>query len=755
MTEITSKLSTALADRYVVERELGADRMTMHYYGRPLQAMLAVTLLTAVFPVHLLAQCADGTPPPCAVAVGRPAIVARDEPPAQDVRARSFLVLPFRNLTRTPELEWLIDGSVALFTDALGQWQELSVVPETRLYPAMRRHGLTSGEVMDEEVVRRMAAETGGWTVVTGDVLETGGRVRVRARAYDVVTNQELARTVEEADVEEDIRAVFERVAFGLLGTEDLARRPDLIRASATTQSLDAYKAYLRARAHYDRLEVDAALEAAREAVRLDSAFALAHAWVTMAWMGKIGIFGDPDPQAAAAIFDPRSELNRAMRRAVTLSSRLPPRERQFVQAIDAVLRADFPAARRALESTINVDSTDTEALGMLAGVELFDPVLVTVNGVERLRGSVNAALRLVKRVSVLDAARLDVYVMLAQSYREAGGYWTGWTWLMGMRNEPASLIDWVTSLSRADRQFVPVLRDTMELIPVDPVDSLKMISEDVLLAARARARVVARAWVDKWLTAAPTDPRAHSLASSVYELDGDFNGALSALIRAESLGGTRPTGLGARRMVLLGKLRRHAEAFNLLDSLWRGGRIQEGPLILLGFPRDGFVARSWAVGLFLEYGDLDRADSAYGLLESILRTRVSEDDVAAVAAAALTGALSRPSWQWWAFSAAELPQTLLLSALDTLLLNINRAPPDGRLANAIPQLLQGAAETADTTGRLPLAGHAMDAALVLANLDREDLAFELASFAVRIDPGLRTRVADAPWYKRRTREPD
>ena len=746
MPHTFDRLKAALADRYAIERELGADRMTMHCFARPLQVMLASTLLAALFPSALSAQCADGTPPPCEVRARQ--VVARATPPPSEAeRGRSFLVLPFRNLTRAPELEWLIDGSVALLSDALGQWQEISVVPETRLFPALRRHGLTGGEVMDEQVVRRVAAETGGWTVVTGDVLETGGRIQVRARAHDVVTNQEVARAVEEAESDEDIRAVWERVAFGLLGTEDLARRPDLIRASTTTQSLDAYRAYLRGRAHLDRMEYGAGLEAFQEAVRLDSAFALAHTMVAIAWMGKVGPFSlDPEPGEAAALLDPRSEFNRALQRAVTLSSRLPPRERHLVQAVHALFQGQLPAARLAVENMVTADSTDIDALWLLAFIESIDPVLVTVNGVERRRGSLNAAMRLLKRVTVLDPTRRDVYASLALTYHFAGGYWIGaWT-SNGIRREPASFIDMVAG--RVDRRFALVLRDTLELIPVYPVDSLEFISHDSLLVARARARATARAWVDRWVTAAPADPRAQLWASSVYELDGDFDAALSALLSAESLEDTRSVTLGARRMVLLGKLNRHAEAFALLDSLW--GRDEAIPR----FWQDIFAVFAWGTGLLLEHGDLVRADSAYGVMvERLLRRRVG-DDADAVAAAALTGALPRPSRRWWAFAAAELPQTLVLTALDTLLKNIDRVPAAGPLANAIPLLLDGAAQATGAEERGHLAARAIDAAFVLAGQEREDLAFELALFAVGIDPALLDRVANAPWYSGRAREP-
>jgi len=71
-------------------------------------------------------QCPDGTPPPCVARATPPAA----RPPAPGARSRTFLILPFRNLTRAPEHEWLVEGSPAMLADALGRWQDLMVVSE-------------------------------------------------------------------------------------------------------------------------------------------------------------------------------------------------------------------------------------------------------------------------------------------------------------------------------------------------------------------------------------------------------------------------------------------------------------------------------------------------------------------------------------------------------------------------------------------------------------------------------------------------
>src|SRR5256886_3525477 len=117
-------------------------------------------LLSALVVRSAGAQCPDGTPPPCTRGAVRPA--ASSPPPAERDRARTFLVLPFRNLSRSADYQWLVEASPTMLADALGQWTEVTVVPDERLYPALRRHELHPGDVMDLASLRRVAAETGG-----------------------------------------------------------------------------------------------------------------------------------------------------------------------------------------------------------------------------------------------------------------------------------------------------------------------------------------------------------------------------------------------------------------------------------------------------------------------------------------------------------------------------------------------------------------------------------------------------------------
>jgi TolB-like protein/tetratricopeptide (TPR) repeat protein len=666
-------------------------------------------------------QCPDGSPPPCAA---RPRAAARPTPPPPAERVRRFLVLPFRNLSRTPDLEWLVEGSPTLLSDALGRWQEITVVPDDRLYPALRRNGVAAGTVVEPARVRRIAEETGGWTAVTGEVLATAGRVRVSARASDVVTGRVLVRASAEVGAAEDVRTAYERVGAELLRASGLpGETPDL--ASATTRSLGAYRAYVEGVGHYHRAEYRQANVAFQEAVRLDSTFAQAYARLVGAAM-----FLSPD-----LVFVRGSPAYRYAERAAALASRLPPDARDRVRAVYALLLGQVGASRAILERLVAQDSGDVDALEALADLEYFDLILVGPPGHERPRGSLNALARISKRVLELDPTRRNRYLVLAQVYDLAGGELPGY--FPGFRGEGTSYDEMM--FREAPRIFVPVLRDSFEMVPAE---SARTLPADSIARWQQNARDIARAWVNRWLVASPSEAEAHRMLARVEELDGHIPEALRALEAADSLGvQTRWEAVAARRMVLLAKLGRVAEARRQADALATATYFDS----ITPMPSLKLEGPVWAFQLFLLGGDFARADALVSSLRRGVQTMLGTDSLLATAWAGgiLSGAGFRP------YFLIVVPVALRLEALDSALANVGRAPPSNLAVRALPQMLRLTAPTADPPARARLAARTLDAAFALAagGPSAIPLARQLAAAAVQVDGSLAARLASAPWY--------
>ena len=713
MPEITARLSTALADRYKIERHLGEGGMATVYlakdlkstrrYGRahvvrPVVIPCLATLLTAIFAQPLQAQCADGTPPPCDVPA-RPA-VAPAAPPPEDERARSFLVLPFRNVRGLAEDDWLVSASLSMLADALGQWEEVSVVSEEHVYPALRRHGLTPGEVMSADRIRRVAEETGGWTAVTGEVTRLANRLRVRARAYDVASDREILRVTEEAQSEDDILDAFENIASRLLATAGLIGT-DVNLRSVTTGSLDALKAYSRGLRHYNRAEMRRAREAFEEAIALDSTFAQAYLKLADSWLSFVSM---------EVLLDPQHPAYRHLDRAVALSGRLPPREQQFLRAMSDLYHGQFGKARQQLDGLLTKDSSDVDVLTAIAALEVWDNILVTVDGKTTLRGSLNRANRLAKTAVSLNPTIYGAYQILVRNYLTAAGWFFGVVFTS--QRESASLPAHFKSGFANFFFLTPVLRDTLELMLWDPEDFLAGAHSE----ARQRALSIAKTWVERWLVAGPSVSDAHIWASRVYELDGSFERALSELAIADSLGvETELENLTGRRMVLLAKSRRLAEALHLADSLDNAG-------VFATFDLGLYEYAASAVSLYMLNGDYDEANS---LIERMRNAAVELGIPINIAQEVTVSSLC----------ALATPVPLRVDVVNAVLDNITAFPAAKSMEMCAGELIEGAFAVANDEIRAQLASKALHAADSLAvNPDRRDFAFELAIAAVQAD---------------------
>ena len=155
------------------------------------------------------------------------------------------MFLPFRNVTRRAEHEWIVTGAPLMLAQALGQFRDLTVVPEERLAAARRRLGVNADSVPDAAQRRVLAAETGGWTAVTGSVFATANGVRVVLQATDVPTSRVILQATQEAGANSDLRETFDALSVRLLEPAGVPAG-GLGLVALTTRSVEAYRAYVR-----------------------------------------------------------------------------------------------------------------------------------------------------------------------------------------------------------------------------------------------------------------------------------------------------------------------------------------------------------------------------------------------------------------------------------------------------------------------------------------------------------------------------
>ena len=225
---------------------------------------VALCICASVAAVRLVAQCPDGTPPPCRGA--RPAAAP----------ANSVAVLYFDSRsTDTSDLA-LADGLTEEIINRLTGIERLTV----RSRYLVRRYRGTAFE--DPASVGRSVNAA---YLVTGTVRRAGGRLRVSAELVRAEGGAQVwARQFDQAgdDVFAIQEAVASEVATGIVGrllpteAHALAVRP--------TASVEAYDAYVLGRFYWNKRTAPDLVRAAeyfRQAIRADSTFA--QAWSGLA----------------------------------------------------------------------------------------------------------------------------------------------------------------------------------------------------------------------------------------------------------------------------------------------------------------------------------------------------------------------------------------------------------------------------------------------------------------------------------------
>lgn len=526
--------------------------------GRSFRMVLGATGL--LFASELRAQCPNGAPPPCATP--RRSVV----PPPPELRARRFLLLPFRNVTRRPEQEWLVSGSPLMLAQTLGQFSDLHVVPEERLAAARRRVGIRAETQPDATQLRLLADETGGWTAVSGSVFATGPRLRIAVQALDVVTSRMLVRAETEIPLDADPREAFDRLTVRLLEPTGVPSAGSAL-ALLTTQSVDAYRAYANGWVLYKRsLFRDAEAEFTK-AVRLDSNFALAWDGLAMAAVSAGGIIG---------ILNPLSLPYQAIQRATRLADRLPPRQAALVRARQAVFQGSRRRSRELLDSLFRADSTDVETAYWLAMTHLMAPPVDTSTTPFRLKTDPKLVIALTRMILEREPDRRIAYQAPIVLFGLGGGML--WGDVFASRREYGSFA--ATMIAPAEVREVPIVQDdgTVTMMPTASFDSLPAERQRQL---RRRSADQAWVWVERWLSAGPDDTEAHMYAARVAMTRADYSRALRELEIADSLGIQSPIenvrGLRLQLLVLSG---RHDEAAGFADSLLAAGALTNAPFI-------------------------------------------------------------------------------------------------------------------------------------------------------------------------------
>ena len=186
----------------------------------------------------------------------------------------SLAVLPFENLSRDAEHEYLSDGITGSLINILATVPKLRVMAQSTVF----RY---KGRSMDPQAT---GSELNVRAVLTGRIMQSGGSLRIGAELVDVATGSQLWRAQYNRPAG-DIFAIQDEISQEI--SEKL--RPKLTRAEKKrltkrqTDDPEAYRLYLKGRHHWNRWTEDGfykAIDYFQQAIAKDPTYALAHAAV-------------------------------------------------------------------------------------------------------------------------------------------------------------------------------------------------------------------------------------------------------------------------------------------------------------------------------------------------------------------------------------------------------------------------------------------------------------------------------------------
>ena len=271
------------------------------------------------------------------------------------VAGKDFIILSdFVNKTGDPIFDETLKQALSM---QLMQSRFLSVLSDLQVAEVMRRMGRSPTEVLTPELAAEVCQRTGGKAVLEGMISTLGSHYILGLEALDCSNGETLAVTQTEVETKENVLQAVSLVASqvrGKLGESLPSLKKYDFPVNATTNSLEALKAFSMGLAAERNAGVTASIPFYQHAIQLDHNFALAYAVLGRA-------------------YEDYGEDGNAMRhydRAYQLRRRLSERERYLVATLyNETVTGDLEQARKTGELWTATYPTDSYAREKLATV--------------------------------------------------------------------------------------------------------------------------------------------------------------------------------------------------------------------------------------------------------------------------------------------------------------------------------------------------------------------------------------------------
>jgi len=275
---------------------------------------------------------------------------------ASPAQALSLAILPFRNTSNDPSLDWIGSSLANILSTDVGQSAKLHTVPSDRIFQILKDLRVPPNADFAPDTLRRLAEFSNSDILVFGTYAKFGEQIRIDATLQDLRRDRLVPLKIEAAS-EKDIPGTVDQLAE--LIRNNLAVSSDVLKelkassfqpSSKSAPALRDYNQGLQLLRDGKNLE---AVKALQDAVEKDPQFALAYARLASA-DSDLGYDADAE---------------RYSRKALEFTQQLPIAEKYLIEAMHARIMKDNKKAVEAYENLAKTlpDNTDVEySLGSL-----------------------------------------------------------------------------------------------------------------------------------------------------------------------------------------------------------------------------------------------------------------------------------------------------------------------------------------------------------------------------------------------------
>src|SRR5579872_939704 len=268
----------------------------------------------------------------------------------------SLAILPFRNASGDPNLDWLGSSLAEMLSTDVGQSGSLRTVSSDRLHQVLKDLHVGAETPVDPQLLHQLGEFTNAQTLVWGQYIKAGDQIRIDATLQDL-KRQRTSTLKAEAPSEKDLLAAVDRLAQSI--RENLALSPEIVKelqaqafrpTSTSTEALRDYNEGIDLVHQGNNLEAQKKFEAA---TTTDPDFALAFSHLAQTY-SSLG-------------YD--NEAVRYSRRAVELSQQLPPIEKYLIEANQDRIQNDNAKAITAYQNLEKASPEDPDIQFTLASL--------------------------------------------------------------------------------------------------------------------------------------------------------------------------------------------------------------------------------------------------------------------------------------------------------------------------------------------------------------------------------------------------